>query len=108
MSIGVLLSAWLVGALGGVHCVAMCGGLLGALGARDGASARRLQPARTLARTQLAYHGGRIAMYTLLGAVFGGAGAAPAPGAHKIELTVQAVDDATVVRHEQSTFIVPR
>jgi hypothetical protein len=36
------------------------------------------------------------------------AGAAPAPGAHKIELTVQAVDDATVVRHEQSTFIVPR
>jgi sulfite exporter TauE/SafE len=76
VSIGVLLSAWLVGALGGVHCVAMCGGLLGALGARDGASVRPLQPARTLARTQLAYHSGRIAMYTLLGAVFGGAGAA--------------------------------
>jgi cytochrome c oxidase accessory protein FixG len=34
--------------------------------------------------------------------------AAPAPGAHRIELTVQAVDDASVVRHEQSTFIVPR
>ena len=31
-----------------------------------------------------------------------------APGAHKIELTVEAVDDEKVVRHEQSTFIVPR
>lgn len=76
MSAGVLLSAWLVGALGGVHCVAMCGGLLGALGARDGASAQPLQPARTLARRQLAYHIGRIATYALLGALFGGAGAA--------------------------------
>jgi polyferredoxin len=34
--------------------------------------------------------------------------AAPAAGAHKIELTVQAVDDDKVVRHEQSTFIIPR
>jgi cytochrome c oxidase accessory protein FixG len=32
----------------------------------------------------------------------------PVPGPHKIELTVQAVDDAKVVRHEQSTFIIPR
>ena len=34
--------------------------------------------------------------------------AAPAAGPHKIELTVQAVDDDKVVRHEQSTFIIPR
>jgi len=34
--------------------------------------------------------------------------APPSPGPHKIELTVQAVDDAKVVRHEQSTFIIPR
>jgi len=34
--------------------------------------------------------------------------APPSPGPHKIELTVQAVDDARVVRHEQSTFIIPR
>ena len=33
---------------------------------------------------------------------------APGPGTHKIELTVQAVDDASVVRHEPSTFIIPR
>jgi cytochrome c oxidase accessory protein FixG len=37
-----------------------------------------------------------------------GGGATPAPGAHKIELTVQALDDASVVRNEQSTFIIPR
>jgi cytochrome c oxidase accessory protein FixG len=34
--------------------------------------------------------------------------AAPAVGPHKIELTVQAVDDDKVVRHEQTTFIIPR
>jgi cytochrome c oxidase accessory protein FixG len=34
--------------------------------------------------------------------------AAPAAGPHKIELTVQAVDDDKVVRHEQTTFIIPR
>ena len=32
----------------------------------------------------------------------------PTPGPHKIELTVEAVDDAKVVRHEQSTFIIPK
>jgi polyferredoxin len=37
----------------------------------------------------------------------GGAGV-PSPGPHKIELTVQAIDDDKVVRHEQSTFIIPR
>jgi len=33
---------------------------------------------------------------------------APTGGPHKIELTVQAVDDDKVVRHEQTTFIIPR
>jgi len=31
-----------------------------------------------------------------------------APGTYKIEFVVQAVDDAKVVRHEQSSFIIPR
>ena len=35
-------------------------------------------------------------------------GPALGAGLHKIELTVQAVDDDKVIRHEQSTFIVPR
>ena len=76
MSTGLYVSAWLVGALGGVHCIAMCGGLAGAIGARDAASSRPLQPARRLARRQAAYHAGRIATYTLLGCAFGAAGGA--------------------------------
>jgi cytochrome c oxidase accessory protein FixG len=33
--------------------------------------------------------------------------AAAAPGAHRVELTIRAVDDPRVVRHETSTIIVP-
>jgi uncharacterized protein len=74
MGLSVLISAWLVGALGGLHCFAMCGGLLAAVAARDG-STQPLFPARTVAARQLAYHAGRIATYALLGAAFGAAGA---------------------------------
>ena len=31
-----------------------------------------------------------------------------APGTHKIDFTIQAVNDDKVVRHEQSSFIIPR
>ena len=62
MALSLLISAWLVGALGGLHCVAMCGGLLTALAARDG-SAQPLLPARGVAMRQLAYHAGRVATY---------------------------------------------
>jgi len=75
MALSVLISAWLVGTLGGLHCVAMCGGLLSAVAARDGA-ARPLLPARALVRSQAAYHAGRIATYALLGAAFGATGEA--------------------------------
>lgn len=76
MSLGLLISAWLVGALGGVHCFAMCGGLLGAIGVRDAASTQTLEPVRVIAARQAAYHAGRIVTYTLLGTLFGAAGAA--------------------------------
>jgi sulfite exporter TauE/SafE len=76
MSIGILVSAWLVGTLGGLHCVAMCGGLLGAIGARDAARAQPLLSARTLVARQATYHAGRIVTYSLLGALFGALGAA--------------------------------
>jgi uncharacterized protein len=76
MSVGLLVSAWLVGALGGVHCLAMCGGLVGAIGARDATQIRTLHPARALALHHAAYHGGRIATYALLGTAFGAAGGA--------------------------------
>jgi sulfite exporter TauE/SafE len=73
MTLGFLVSAWLVGALGGTHCVAMCGGLVGAVAARDAAcGASRL---RSVVETQACYHAGRLATYGLLGAAFGVAGA---------------------------------
>ena len=35
-------------------------------------------------------------------------GVASQPGTHKVEFIIQAVDDEKVVRHEQSSFIIPR
>lgn len=70
------LTAFAVGLLGGAHCVAMCGGIVGALtaglpGAQQG------QPAHTLSY-QLAYNLGRIGSYAMAGALFGGVGLASA------------------------------
>lgn len=67
-----LLSAFLVGLLGGVHCLGMCGGLVGALTLDAGRG-----PAGSASRAwgiQLAYNLGRIASYTLAGALVGGLG----------------------------------
>ena len=66
--IGTVLTASLVGSL---HCAGMCGGLmLFALGA-DGKQDRRAK-----LRLQSAYHGGRLATYTLLGVIAGAIGSA--------------------------------
>lgn len=81
MGLSVLISAWLVGALGGLHCLAMCGGLVAALATRD-TSSRPLLPARTVLLRRLSYQAGRISTYAFLGAVFGATGA----------LAVQAAD----------------
>jgi sulfite exporter TauE/SafE len=79
MALSVIVSAWLVGLLGGVHCLAMCGGFVAATAMRDGggggARLAPLVPARALALGQLGYHAGRIGAYALLGAAFGAAGA---------------------------------
>lgn len=79
MAFSILISAWLVGVLGGVHCLAMCGGFMAAISARDDAAAGgtiALLPARVIVRRQLDYHAGRLAAYVLLGGAFGTAGAA--------------------------------
>jgi len=61
-------SAFVVGLLGGVHCVGMCGGIVGALSlGMPGQQATRWP-------IQLAYNAGRIASYTLAGAIAGGLG----------------------------------
>jgi sulfite exporter TauE/SafE len=61
-----LLSAFVVGLLGGVHCVGMCGGIVGALSL--GLPAERNLP------ILLAYNVGRISSYTLAGALMGALG----------------------------------
>ncbi len=60
------LALFLVGLLGGTHCVGMCGGIVGALSM--GAPARWSM--------HLAYNGGRILSYGAAGAVAGALGAA--------------------------------
>ncbi|BAN49578.1 sulfite exporter TauE/SafE family protein [Metapseudomonas resinovorans] len=64
-----LLSAFILGLLGGGHCLGMCGGLMGALtlAIPPEQRARRL-------RLLLAYNVGRIASYTLAGLLIGLAG----------------------------------
>lgn len=66
------LSAFMVGLLGGVHCLGMCGSIVGTLNLGLDPSQRN-NPLRLLSY-QLAYNGGRIASYTLAGALMGGLG----------------------------------
>src|SRR3954465_14371108 len=79
MSLGILIGAWLAGAAGGLHCLAMCGGFVAAIAARGGAAAgvatAPLLPLGALVRQQIGYHAGRVATYSLLGAAFGTGGA---------------------------------
>ncbi len=65
-----LISAFLVGLLGGVHCAGMCGGIVGAFSLHlPTAGGRRFV-------YQLAYNLGRVLTYTLAGALVGAGGAA--------------------------------
>ena len=66
-----LLAACLVGLLGGVHCVGMCGGIVGALSLGIPERQRR-GTARW--RFLLSYNLGRLISYTLAGALLGGIG----------------------------------
>lgn len=61
-------SAFLIGLLGGVHCLGMCGGIVNALSIGGGE--------KTSGRPQilLLYNLGRIGSYTLAGAMVGGLG----------------------------------
>ena len=63
-----LLSALLVGLLGGVHCAGMCGGIVAAISFRADGSAAPF-------RLHLGYNLGRVLSYTLFGALAGSLGA---------------------------------
>ena len=62
------LSAFLVGLLGGAHCVGMCGGIISALTLAS-------SPSSTNWRFLLTYNVGRISSYTLAGLIVAGLGA---------------------------------
>lgn len=63
-----LFSAFLVGLLGGGHCVGMCGGIVGAV-------SMALPGARPRIRFMLAYNAGRMASYVAVGVLAGWLGA---------------------------------
>jgi len=92
-----LATAFVVGLLGGVHCMAMCGGVVAALGLRapgGGAAGRAGGVLR-----QLAYNGGRLTTYTGLGAVAGALGALGlrAPDARPVQIALLVAANAIVV-----------
>jgi len=62
------LSAFVVGLLGGVHCVGMCGGIVGALSFAAPGESRNKWP------LMMGYNAGRMASYALAGAIAGGLG----------------------------------
>ncbi len=67
-----LALAFVVGLLSTVHCLGMCGGVMGALSFALPAEVRGAP--LPMARFLLAYNGGRVMSYALAGAVAGGLG----------------------------------
>lgn len=71
------IAAFLVGLLGGVHCVGMCGGIVGALclGLDQSTNLKNSQnKIRSAFPYLLAYNAGRMGSYTLAGILMGGLG----------------------------------
>lgn len=66
------VSAFLIGLLGGVHCVGMCGGIVSAMtmGIANGVQ----QPLSKIFPYHIAYNSGRIFSYTVAGGIMGGVG----------------------------------
>ncbi len=66
------ITAFMVGLLGGVHCVGMCGGIISAL---SFAGENKKNTANRSALTLLlGYNAGRILSYTIMGGLMGGVG----------------------------------
>jgi sulfite exporter TauE/SafE len=62
---GLILAAWLTGLAGGSgHCLGMCGGIVGALGVRQGSGLRGTS-------IVLVAHAGRVIGYAIAGAIIG-------------------------------------
>jgi sulfite exporter TauE/SafE len=74
MAQSALIAAFVAGLLGGLHCLAMCGGYVTALAAAPAGKQLPILPARALLFRQFVTHGGRLAAYAALGGLFGAAG----------------------------------
>ena len=66
------LTAFAIGLMGGVHCVGMCGGIVGALS--FGMKQRPDASNAALFKLLIAYNIGRLSSYTMAGALMGGVG----------------------------------
>lgn len=66
------ITAFAAGLLGGVHCVGMCGGIVGALG--FAAQQDKNATSGVLIRLLLGYNAGRLLSYTIAGGLMGGIG----------------------------------
>ena len=69
MQESLLLTAFLVGIFGGVHCLGMCGGVVGTL--TLGLSVKHQQSWWRMLPFQLLYNLGRISSYAVIGTLFG-------------------------------------
>ncbi len=87
-----IITVLIASLLGSLHCAGMCGAFVAfAVGAGDGGEA----PGRW--RLQAAYHGGRLATYTLLGVICGAMGAMIDWGGSMVGLSRAAAVGAGVV-----------
>lgn len=74
MAQSALIAAFMAGLLGGLHCLAMCGGYVGAFAARPAAQTVEILQRRSLLVGQTIANVARITAYAVLGAFFGAAG----------------------------------
>ncbi|MBN4080360.1 sulfite exporter TauE/SafE family protein [Beggiatoa alba] len=72
----IYLSAFLIGLLGGVHCVGMCGGIMSALtlGVQSDDLRSSSKSTSNMLPYLLSYNMARICSYTIAGFIFGGLG----------------------------------
>jgi len=66
------LTAFAIGLMGGVHCIGMCGGIVGALG--FGVNTQSHSPRLTLIKILISYNSGRLFSYALAGGLMGSIG----------------------------------
>ena len=85
------LAAFIAGLLGGIHCVSMCGGIVGALTFGIDPSANSHQSKKQLYPYLIAYNTGRLMSYTFAGLLVGGISmlASNLPVLHNIQYGLQ-------------------